>query len=397
MIPKTKAPAGGFDPQTGKRLNPGGLFDPPDKCPKCRNAINAPLKNGNRCPACNRVVPQECKNCGTARVENASYCVSCGEGEFTGAALKKRVAKICPVCKTAGHNSERCQETVCIKPLMIGGRVPNGQSHYIVQKILGNGAMGIVYLVKDQNGNLAALKEIRPLDASSAMDPALLFQNEKQAMAWFRKIPEAVRPVAPAFEDGFARYILMEFIPGETFEQIVDRVNPRVAVQLSLQLTDAVSRAHNFAILRDLKSSNVMRLPGGKGIKLFDFGFVHMLNAGGYRFPPIILGTPGFGPPEQFGEKLLRSFARNTGNGHRLPLFLPTMDTDPKPHWDTYAIGAILYHHLTKTHPAEMLYGWEFGGIADHGLRQIVSKALSQDPSSRYQTATDLLSALRQV
>jgi len=284
---------------------------------------------------------------------------------------------------------------------MIGAKI-SGQGRTLeVTKFLGKGAMGMVYKVVSSAGETFALKEIRPLSASSPLDPELLYQNEVQSLAVLKRLPEAAR-IKGSFKDGMARYVLLEFIPGEDLGAVASSgVDKALAWNILFFLTRVVAEAQDLAVFRDLKASNVKLVNTNPvRVKLLDFGFVHLLNAGAFRFPQgLTLGTVGYGPPEQFGRQVLRDYAMSihqSNPGFAWSFQLPDIDLDPKGSWDVYAIGAIGYFLATRQDPCSVLYRWDFDRVAPVNyytpdpLRSVLEKALSQDPWARYQTAAEM-------
>lgn len=403
MFPKVRLPPGArFDPQRGRRIDPGGQFKPPRECGKCGRAVKNPqlLPDGRmRSDCCKRPVPTVCANCGLERLGAEPYCRKCGYGTFTGKPKQVKLLKVCPKRDHADFcgspvAQDRCENPSCNGVLAINGQVTGSVAGrlqtYTVKKFLGMGAMGMVYLVQDEYGQTLALKEVRPLNGGSALDPKDLWVNEVQGLAVLKAFPEVVKPKG-SFEEqvtiggssNTARYVLMEYLQGETLESFA-RKGPhdhQLVWDIMLQLTQAVVNIQQVAVLRDLKASNVMLLSTNPiKLRLFDFGFVHLSNSGAFRFPQgILLGTPGYGCVEQFGSRLLGDFAigvRAREPGFHWPCPIPAQpDLDPSPRWDVHALGAIGYFLATGEDPCQVLYRWDLGKIAS-GYRSTRSDKL---------------------
>jgi eukaryotic-like serine/threonine-protein kinase len=194
---------------------------------------------------------------------------------------------------------------------------------YRVQRMLGKGGMGAVYLADDEVlGELVALKVI-----SSA------FAADEQAMvARFRREAAAARKVSSPnviriHDLGEARpgllYLSMEYFAGRTLAEVISQrgMVPMKDVQDFLgQIVAGLEAAHAAGVVhRDLKPSNV--LVGERGaIKIIDFGLATMMMADGLTATGAILGTPHYMAPEQIRGRPVD--ARS----------------------DIYSLGALAYH-----------------------------------------------------
>jgi hypothetical protein len=194
---------------------------------------------------------------------------------------------------------------------------------YRIQRLLGKGGMGAVYLADDEVlGELVALKII-----SSA------FSADEQAMvARFRREAAAARKVSSTsviriHDLGEARpgllYLSMEYFAGRTLAEVIAQrgMVPLKDVQdLLSQIVTGLEAAHAAGVIhRDLKPSNI--LVGERGaVKIIDFGLATTALAEGLTATGAILGTPHYMAPEQVRGKAVD--ARS----------------------DVYALGALAYH-----------------------------------------------------
>jgi hypothetical protein len=201
---------------------------------------------------------------------------------------------------------------------------------YRIQRLLGKGGMGAVYLADDEVlGELVALKVI-----SSA------FASDEQAMiARFRREAAAARKVSSPsviriHDLGEARpgllYLSMEYFAGRTLAEVIAQrgLVPIKDVQdLLQQVCTGLEAAHQVGVVhRDLKPSNV--LVGERGaVKLIDFGLATTTMSEGLTATGAILGTPHYMAPEQVRGKPVD--ARS----------------------DIYALGALAYHLVTGRPP----------------------------------------------
>ena len=203
-------------------------------------------------------------------------------------------------------------------------------NRYRVQRLLGRGGMGAVYLADDEVlHELVALKVI-----SSAM------ATDEQAMvARFRREATAARKVsAPTVirihDLGEARpgllYLSMEYFAGRTLAELIAQrgIVPIKDVQDILQqICNGLEAAHEAGVIqRDLKPSNV--LVGERGaVKLIDFGLATTGYGDGLTATGTVLGTPHYMAPEQVRGKAVD--ART----------------------DIYSLGALSYHLVTGRPP----------------------------------------------
>ncbi len=201
---------------------------------------------------------------------------------------------------------------------------------YRVQRLLGKGGMGAVYLADDEVlGELVALKVI-----SSA------FAADEQAMvARFRREAAAARKVSSSaviriHDLGEARpgllYLSMEYFAGRTLTDVIAQrgLVPIKDVQdILAQVCSGLDAAHQAGVIhRDLKPSNV--LVGERGaVKIIDFGLATTAAGDGLTATGAILGTPHYMAPEQVRGK----------------------NVDARS--DIYALGALAYHLVTGRPP----------------------------------------------
>ena len=194
---------------------------------------------------------------------------------------------------------------------------------YRVQRLLGKGGMGAVYLADDEVlGELVALKVI---SSAFAADEAAMVTRFRREAASARKVssPSVIR----IHDLGEARpgllYLSMEYFAGRTLTEVIAQrgVVPLKDIQdMLMQIGAGLEAAHLAGVIhRDLKPSNV--LVGERGmIKIIDFGLATTAVADGLTATGAILGTPHYMAPEQVRGKAVD--ART----------------------DIYALGALAYH-----------------------------------------------------
>jgi predicted Ser/Thr protein kinase len=198
-----------------------------------------------------------------------------------------------------------------------------------IEKEIGSGAMGTVYRAKyAKNGQIVALKLIAPGLGTNERVMAR-FEREAQMLKHL-KHPNIVRLLGMGKHHG-SPYFAMEFIDGETAEEILQRRGRlpwEEVVEIGKQVASALRVAHAQGIVhRDLKPANLMMTSDGT-VKLTDFGIAKDLDATGLTSANCTVGTAAYMSPEQCrGEREIT---------HKS---------------DLYSLGIMLYELLTGHKP----------------------------------------------
>ncbi|MDG3005927.1 serine/threonine-protein kinase [Paludisphaera mucosa] len=256
--------------------------------------------------------------------------------------------------------------------------------------------MGEVYLAEHRLlKRPCAIKLIRP---EAVADPGARarFEREVQITAAMTH-PNVVEVYDYGRAEDGANYYVMEYLPGLTLKQLVERhgpLPPGRAVRLLRQLCQALRLAHAEGLIhRDIKPSNVI-VAGSGGLedqaKLPDFGLV---------LPPAGSGAPGLTREGQvLGTPLFMSPEQASGDGHAV---------DGRS--DLYALGAVAYYLLTGRPPFEGDDG--IAVVITHArnpveppsrarpdipedLERVVLRCPAKDPDERYAHAAGLERAL---
>jgi hypothetical protein len=197
--------------------------------------------------------------------------------------------------------------------------IPRRIGRYRVDRLLGAGAMGFVYLAQDPElARPVAIKTIRDLGMAPDQLKNFIdrFRNEARAAA--RLQHSSIVQVYDVGEDpDVGAYLVFEYVPGSTLKQILKErgpLHPTELVHLADQVADAIDIAHHEGIIhRDIKPDNLLVTETGK-VKLADFGVARVPDAALTREGQF-LGTPCYAAPEtlrdgQYGpETDLFSFA----------------------------------------------------------------------------------------
>jgi serine/threonine protein kinase len=261
-------------------------------------------------------------------------------------------------------------------------------SRYLLEKRLGRGAMGQVYLARDQNlvTRRVAIKTVRPDILSDEMlqegEAIARFEREVRAAASIRH-PNVVDVTDFGKSPEGVFFLVMEYVDGESLYQLLRRegtLDVQRTVTILGQVVAGVEAAHDAGILhRDLKPANIfimqrLRRTGSAGthdgfVKVGDFGLAKIIHADqtgttSERGPESrgIIGTPEYMSPEQM----------QTG-----------VQLDARS--DIYALGAIAYHMLGGRPPF----------IGD--LPQLVAQKLMQSPPSLLSLRSDISAEVDKV
>ena len=274
----------------------------------------------------------------------------------------------CPRCEVCYEDDvATCpQDEADTKHTLPGGRLLN--SRYLLEKRLGRGAMGQVYLARDQNllTRRVAVKTVRPdiLNDEDLQEGEAIarFEREARSAASIRH-PNVVDVTDFGKSPDGVFFLVMEYVEGESLYHLLRRegtVTPQRAAAIMRQVVDGVEAAHDAGILhRDLKPANIFlmqqkRKTGSDDgfVKVGDFGLAKIVNADRSDVTSAsgpasrgIIGTPEYMAPEQMQ---------------------PDVALDARA--DIYALGTIAYHMLGGRPP--------FTG----NITQLIAQKLTQTP-----------------
>jgi serine/threonine-protein kinase len=218
------------------------------------------------------------------------------------------------------------------------------RGRYRVQKIIGQGGSGSIYLADDLrlSGRQCALKEV---EQNANLPDNLVKEARDQFLREATVLARLDHPNLPKVSDFFSTgkrdYLVMDFVPGEDLRTIMLKAkkNNQFIQEIDVlswtsQLSDALIFLHeqDIPILhRDIKPSNLKLTPSGI-LKLVDFGLVKIAAPGEITITIVQgQGTALYTPLEQYGGD----------QGH----------TDVRS--DLFSLGATMYHLLTNTAPTD--------------------------------------------
>ncbi len=271
---------------------------------------------------------------------------------------------------------------------------------YTLERLLGRGGMGSVWLAQRSDGKFEGTVAIKLLDRRGlGRDAAEQIRHEASLLARLSH-PHIARLFDAGVRESGQPYLILEYVAGERIDRYcASRQLPLSArLRLFLGVLDAVAHAHGQLVVhRDLKPSNVLVTTDGV-VKLLDFGVAALQPPREAQSSSVAESaqalTPGYAAPEQ-----LRGEPVSTAS-------------------DVYALGVLLHVLVTDQHPfgsgdatpTELIRATLTGDppvassrIAPAAERRrvrgdldaIIARALSAEPARRYATATDFAADIR--
>jgi len=264
---------------------------------------------------------------------------------------------------------------------------------YQVEKELGKGAMGVVYLGKDPKiGRVVAIKTMalsQEFAGDELVDARERFFREAETAG--RLQHQNIVTIFDAGEEHDLAYIAMEFLKGKDLADHCkgDQLLP-VPVVLSIvaRVAEALAYAHKQHVVhRDIKPANIMYEAQSDTVKVTDFGIARITDSSKTK-TGLVLGTPSFMSPEQLAGKKVDGRS------------------------DLYSLGVMLFQMLAGVLPfrgdsmSELMYKIANEEAPDiriirpdlpQALADVVALSLSKRPETRYQTGDQFAADLRNV
>lgn len=300
------------------------------------------------------------------------------------------------------NRSKRMEETV-----LLGGNSMSGSAQatmlmdgtiekpmlgrYQVEKELGKGAMGVVYLGKDPKINRVVA--IKTMALAQEFDEDELDEVKER---FFREAETAGRLSHPnivtifdAGEEHDLAYIAMEFLKGEDLDPYAKGekvLGLEQVMDIAIASAEALAYAHAQNVVhRDIKPANIMYEAETHTVKLTDFGIARITDSSKTK-TGMVLGTPSYMSPEQLaGQKVDgRSDLFSLG----VMLFQMTGGTLP---FRGDSMATLMYQIAYEPHPDIL----ELNADLPPCLRDILDKALTKSPDDRYASGTEMAADLR--
>jgi len=276
------------------------------------------------------------------------------------------------------------------KPNWIGQKIAG---RYEIEELLGMGGMSAVY--KGNDPNLRRTVAIKLIHAHLSEDPQFVSRFEEEAAAVAQLKHPNVIQVFDFDHDEETYYMVLEFVPGETLQERLKRLNAsgkrlsaKEAVKIATSTCDALDYAHKRGMIhRDVKPANIMLNLQGQAI-LMDFGIAKIIGGKQHTATGAVVGTAMYMSPEQAKGEV------------------------PDARIDVYALGVTLFEMLSGRPPFEAESAMtlmmmhvndpvpdlsEITPDVSQELVAAVGKALAKDREQRFQTAADFAAALRSI
>jgi len=278
--------------------------------------------------------------------------------------------------------------------LLDGGGVEKPMlGRYQIEKELGKGAMGVVYLGKDPKiGRVVAIKTLalsQEFAGDDLVDARERFFREAETAG--RLQHQSIVTIFDAGEEHDLAYIAMEFLKGQDLVSHCKSGNllpvPTV-LSIVARVADALAYAHRQNVVhRDIKPANIMYSVETDAVKVTDFGIARITDSSKTR-TGMVLGTPSFMSPEQLAGKKVDGRS------------------------DLYSLGVMLYQMLVGLLPfrgdsmAELMYKIANEEAVDvliirpelpKQLSAVIARALNKLPQARYQTGEEFAADVRKV
>ena len=278
--------------------------------------------------------------------------------------------------------------------LLDGGSVEKPMlGRYQVDKELGKGAMGVVYLGKDPKiGRVVAIKTMalsQEFSGDELVDARERFFREAETAG--RLQHQNIVTIFDAGEEHDLAYIAMEFLKGKDLLDFCKDGNllpaPKV-LSIVARVAEALAYAHRQNVVhRDIKPANIMYEIDSDTVKVTDFGIARITDSSKTK-TGLVLGTPSFMSPEQLAGKKVDGRS------------------------DLYSLGVMLFQMLTGVLPfrgesmAELMYKIANEEAPDirlirkefpESLANLVALSVSKRPETRYQDGDQFAVDLRSV
>ncbi len=278
--------------------------------------------------------------------------------------------------------------------LLDGGSVEKPMlGRYQVDKELGKGAMGVVYLGKDPKiGRVVAIKTMalsQEFSGDELVDARERFFREAETAG--RLQHQNIVTIFDAGEEHDLAYIAMEFLKGKDLLDFCKDGNllpaPKV-LSIVARVAEALAYAHKQNVVhRDIKPANIMYEIDSDTVKVTDFGIARITDSSKTK-TGLVLGTPSFMSPEQLAGKKVDGRS------------------------DLYSLGVMLFQMLTGVLPfrgesmAELMYKIANEEAPDiriirkefpESLANLVALSVSKRPETRYQDGDQFAVDLRSV
>src|SRR5580658_2674496 len=278
--------------------------------------------------------------------------------------------------------------------------------HYEILRRLGAGGSGVVYLANDSLlQRPVVLKILRTGLLSAQQMRSTMLREARLASAIEHPNVCAIYEVGESDDEG---YIVMQYVPGQSLDQLIGRgpASLQLVLSVGIQIADGLQAAHSLGIFhRDLKPQNVMLTDGGL-VKILDFGLARRLRP----------EDASFDPSKPAMDKGASVAATYTARGGTIRYMAPEqfVTGQSSVQSDVWALGVILYELTAGRHPfarpdnedyqviraIQFLEPEDLSGIVkgiSPELKSVIAACLEKNPGARYASAAEVREALKTI
>jgi len=278
---------------------------------------------------------------------------------------------------------------------------------YEIVRRLGAGGSGVVYLANDTLlQRPVVLKILRTGLLSAQQLRSTVLREARMASAIEHPNVCGIYEVGEAGEEG---YIVMQYVPGQSLDQLIARgpANPQLTLSVGIQIADGLQAAHALGIFhRDLKPQNVMLTDGGL-VKILDFGLARRISQEEGNFDP---------SQPKLSADASEAASTYTGRGGTIRYMAPEqfVTGQSSVQSDVWALGVILYELASGRHPFgradaedfQAIRAIQFSDPEDLStivptiapeLKSVIATCLEKNPAARYASAAEVREALKTV
>ena len=307
----------------------------------------------------------ECLKCHTPLPDGSKFCYACGADVTGGGAMGANTA-------TEGLQA-RLQRLI--------------EGKYRIERLLGKGGMGAVYLAHDLTLEREVAIKVLPPDIS--MDEHIVKRFQQEAKTAAKLDHTNIIPIYRVESEGGLNYFVMKYIAGTSLEDVLDQKQPLAIDYIQRVLWEAacaLGHAHQRGVVhRDVKPANIMFDHDGR-VMLTDFGISKALQAAtGFTGTGMIIGTPHYMAPEQAKGGAVDGRA----DQYSLGVVAYRMITGELPYTGD-SVHTILYKHIFEEVPR---MSGKRAGMPEF-LSVAISRALSKEPDQRFPTMEEFATAV---
>lgn len=267
---------------------------------------------------------------------------------------------------------------------------PRFAAQYLLERELGRGGMGIVFLARELS--LDRMVAIKLLPPALATDPAIRERFLREARTAAQLSHPNIVPIYRADTADELVYFAMGFVDGETLaERLASRgpLPPAEAVRILREVAWALAYAHARGVVhRDVKPENIMLERGTGRVTVTDFGIARDVRASALTADGMVMGSVHYMSPEQVAGTDI------DGRSDLYALGVVAFQLlSGKLPFDAPQASAVLLMQATRAAPSLT----DLAPAVPPALAQVVDRCLRKDPAERYATGEALADALTQA